>query len=145
MKISTKLVPTFSSRLLARIALGVGGSAVAIAITSAIVPQPTYAQAEGTVNPLQDFTKPQNERDPMAIGGSNDFNFYSLIHRAQQGTGDLTDPSQSINDAAARFRQEQQRLLGNQEQPENPQMAQPQNSQQLANPQNQVTNSPVGQ
>ena len=145
MKISTKLVPTFTSKLLARIALGVGGSAVAIAITSAIMPQPTYAQAEGTVNPLQDFTKPQNERDPMAIGGSNDFNFYNLIHRAQMGTGDLTDPRKSIDDAAARFQRERQRLLESQQQSGNQQMAQPQNSQQLANPQNQVTNSPVGQ
>jgi hypothetical protein len=81
----------------------------------------------------------------MDIGGSGDFNFYNLIHRAQMGTGDLTDPSQSINDAAARFQQERQRLLENQQQPGNQQMAQPQNSPQLANPQNGVTNSPVGQ
>ncbi len=145
MKISTNLVPTFSSRLLARIALGVGGSAVAIAITSAVVPQPTYAQAEGTVNPLQDFTKPQNERDPMAIGGSNDFNFYNLIHRAQMGTGDFTDPGKTIDDATARFQRERQQRLESQQQSGNQQMAQPQNSQPLTNPQNQVTDSPVGQ
>jgi hypothetical protein len=144
MKISTKLVPTFSSRLLARIALGVGGSAVAIAISSAVVPQPSLAEPAGSVNPLQDLNR-QNERDPMDIGGSSDFNFHNLIHRAQMGTGDLTDPSKSIDDAAARFQRERQRLLESQQQPGNPQMAQPQNSQQLPNPQNQVTNSPVGQ
>ena len=144
MKISTKLVPTFSSRLLARIALGVGGSAVAIAMTSIVVPQPSLAEPAGSLNPLQDLNR-QNERDPMAIGGSNDLNFYNLIHRAQMGTGDFTDPSKSIDDAAARFQQERQRLLENQQQPGNPQMAQPQNSQQLTNPQNPVTNSPVGQ
>jgi hypothetical protein len=144
MKISTKLVPTFTSRLLARIALGVGGSAVAIAITSAVMPQPTLAEPAGSVNPLQDLNR-QNERDPMAIGGSNDLNFYNLIHRAQMGTGDLTDPSQSINDAAARYQRERQRLLESQQQSGNQQMAQPQNSQPLTNPQNPVTDSPVGQ
>jgi len=144
MNISTNFVSKFSSRLLARIALGVGGSVVAIAISSAVVPQPSLAEPAGSVNPLQDLNR-QNERDPMDIGGSGDFNFYNLIHRAQMGTGDLTDPSQSINDAAARFQRERQRLLENQQQRGNQQMAQPQNSPQLANPQNGVTNSPVGQ
>jgi len=51
------------------------------------------------------------------------------------GTGELTNPTQSISDAATRFRLEQQRRLNLPSQPDN--LQQP-------SPQNPVTNSVPG-
>lgn len=134
MKISTQLVPAFASTLLTRIAVGVGVSAVAIAITSVIGPQPTLAQSAQSVQPLQDFTTQQNEQDALSgTSGSGDFSVLDLIHRAQMGSiRDMdefsAEQNQNITDAAAKFRLEQQQRLGIQQEI----------------PVNQVPNSPAG-
>jgi len=113
MKISTQSVPKFASSLLARVALGVGMCGAAIAIASSVMPQPAWAQPEGQVNPLQDFSPAQNERD--SVGGSlgdSGFSVFDLIHRAQTG-GSITYDDfsaknrQEIESAAEAFRREQ--------------------------------------
>lgn len=134
MKISTQLFPLFTSTPLARLPLSIGVCAVAIAITSAVLPQPASAQSAASLQSPSNVTSQQNEQD--AIGQSGNFNVFDLIHRAQLGTGELTDPSQSITDAATKFRLEQQRQLG---------ISQPSDSEQLVKPESQGTNSPVGQ
>jgi hypothetical protein len=121
MKKSTQLVPAFASTLLARIALSVGVSAVAIGITSAVLPQPTLAQSVRE-QPLGEFTNPQNERDSLSgnIGGSN-ISIFDLMHRAQQGNvrdvnDFMTEKRQDLDNAAEVFRRTQLEQLGNQQQ-----------------------------
>jgi hypothetical protein len=113
MKISNQLVPGFASTLLARIALGVGVSAAAIAITSAVVPQSASAQPAGSVQPLEDFSNSQNERDPYSgdIGGGG-FNVFNLIHQAQTrgsiGYDEfVSEQGRNIDKATAEFRRQQ--------------------------------------
>ena len=134
MKTSNSLVSAFASTRLARIAFGGSLCAVAIAFSSAVVPQSASAQLTESIQSPSNVTSQQNERD--TFGQAGDFNVFNLIHRAQLGTGELTDPSQSISDAATKFRLEQQRQLG---------MPQQSGSQQQVKPENQVTNPPVRQ
>jgi hypothetical protein len=129
MKISNQLVPAFASTLLARIALGVGVSTVAIA--SIILPQAASAQSApgipGSVQTLPDSSR-QNERDTFGGNlGNGDFNVFSLIHQAQLGSiRDLNEYSQeqnqNINNAAEEFKRRQRQLISNPQQqlPENP-------------------------
>lgn len=136
MKISNQLVPAFASTLLARIALGVGVSTVAIAVrcpkraiasgaalcaialTSIILPQATSAQtAPGTPgNALPDASR-QNERDTFSGSfGSGDFSLFNLIHQSQLGTINMEEYSQEMNQnlssEADKFKQQQLQLLG---------------------------------
>ncbi|HEY9636925.1 MAG TPA: hypothetical protein V6D14_26225 [Coleofasciculaceae cyanobacterium] len=111
MKISTKLVSTFASTLLARITLGVGISA-ALGIT-VVIPQAASAQSAGTPQPLQDFTNPQNERDSFSgdIGGGG-FNVFNLMHQAQtRGSLDrdefISEQKGKLDQATADFRRQQ--------------------------------------
>ncbi|MDP8965394.1 MAG: hypothetical protein M3O33_15710 [Cyanobacteriota bacterium] len=134
MKISNSLVSAFASTRLVRVAFGGSVCAVAIAFSSAVVPQSASAQLTESIQSPSNVTSQQNERD--TFGQSGDFNVFNMIHRAQMGTGELTDPSQSISDAATKFRLEQQRQLN---------MPQPSGSQQQPKPGNQVTTSPVAQ
>lgn len=143
MKITTKFVPAFTSTLLARITLSIGVSAVAIAITPVVVPQPAAAQTAGSVQPLQDFTNPQNERDSFGgdIGGSGGLNVFNMIHNAQ--LGGWRDPNDvaseqrnSLDKATAEFRRRQLQQLGN------PQIQQSGN-QQPTSPANSPTTSPT--
>jgi hypothetical protein len=134
MKISNPLVSAFASTRLAAVAVGGSVCALAIAITSAVLPQPASAQSAASLQSPSDVTSQQNEQD--GIGQSGDLNVFDLIHRAQMGAGELTDPSQSITDAAAKFRLERQRQLG---------IPQPPDSEQLVKPESQLINSPVGQ
>jgi len=131
MKISTQLVPAFASTRLARIALGVGVSTVAIAIASIILPQAASAQTApglpGSVQTLPDSSR-QNERDTFGGNlGNGDFNVFSLIHQAQLGSiRDLNEYSkeqnQNINNAAEEFKRRQRQLISNPQQqlPDNP-------------------------
>jgi hypothetical protein len=128
MKISTQSVSQFAPSLLARLALSVGVCGAAIAIASSILPQSALAQAEGTVNPLQDFSPAQNERDSLggSLGGDGGFSVFDLIHRAQTG-GSInfdefsTKNAQEIESAADAYRREQLRRLNQQQ--SNPQQA----------------------
>jgi hypothetical protein len=106
---STQLIPAFASTLLARITLGIGFGAVALGITSVVVPQSALAQT-GTVQPLDDFTTQQNERDPFTgdIGGGG-FNVFNLMHQAQtRGTLDrdefVSEQKQKLDRATEDFR-----------------------------------------
>lgn len=127
MKISTQSVPKFAPSLLARITLSVGVCGAAIAIASSVLPQSALAQAEGTVNPLQDFAPAQNERDSLggSIGDSG-FSVFDLIHRAQTGGSITFDEfstknGQEIQSAADAYRREQLKRLNQQQ--SNPQQA----------------------
>jgi len=108
MKNINLLSSKFASLRLVSVAMGLSVSAVAIAST--ILPQRASAQALNPVQTPSNVTTQQNEQDTM-YGQSGDFNVMNLIHRSQMGTGELTDPSKSISDAATRFRLEQQRQL----------------------------------
>lgn len=123
---------SFATKRLVSVALG--GGVCAMAIASAILPQSASAQSIGGFQSPSNVTSQQNETDSM-YGQSGDFNVFNLIHRAQMGTGELTNPTQSISDAATRFRLEQQRRLNLPSQSDN--LQQP-------SPQNPVTNSVPG-
>ncbi len=114
MKISTQLVPAFASTRLARLAFGVGLGAVAIALTSAVLPQSATAQsAADAASPIQDFISPQNERDSFggSIGGGGNFSVFDLMHNAQGGgTIDANQFSQEKNQEIDRAAEEYRRL-----------------------------------
>ena len=82
MNISTQFLSILPSKLLARLSLGIGISTVAIGITSAVLPQPTWAQEVGGIQSLEDIS-PQNEVDSFSGTGEN-FSPSDLIHNAQQ-------------------------------------------------------------
>ena len=133
MKINNPLVSAFASTRPVPFALGGSVCAVAIAFSSVVLPQPASAQSAGSLQTPSNVTTQQNEQG--ALGQNGDLNVFDLIRRAQIGTGELTDPNQSISDAATKFRLEQQRQLG----------IPPQSgSEQLAKPETPVTSSPVG-
>lgn len=147
MKISNQLAPKFASTLLSRIALGVGVSATAIAIFSALVPQEAaFAQLapDNQSNQApQDFISPQNERDSFTgTTSGNGFNVFELMHRAQtQGSISADDfaneQGANIDKAVADFRRQQQQLLRSNQQPSSPNsVATPQSQ----SPANSVTN-----
>lgn len=131
MKKTNPLVPRFASKTLVRLALG--GGMCAVAIASTMLSQPASAQSAPGTNPLGDLGNQQNERSSSAGSfGDGNFSVFGLIHNAQIGTGNLTDPTQSISNAAAKFQLEQQRQLAN---------PQPSGNEQLVKPENPVTNS----
>lgn len=136
MKKTNPLVPRFASKPIA--ALVLGGGMCAVAIASAILSQPASAQSAPGAKPLGDLGTQQNERSSTSGSfGDGNFSVFDLIHRAQTGTGELTEPSQSITNAATKFRLEQQRRLAN---------PQPSGNEQLVKPEeNPVNNSTVGQ
>lgn len=125
MKMSNSLVSEFTSTLLSRLNLGVGVCTfLAVGVTSAVLPIAASAQSLENSQPLGNVTTQQNERSTMYGGNGEDFNVFNLIHRAQMGTPrDINEVSaeqrQSITNAAEKFRLEQLRRLGNQQQNEN--------------------------
>jgi hypothetical protein len=133
MKMNNPLVSAFASTRLVPVAFGGSVCAVAIAFSSVILPQPASAQSAGNLQTPSNVTTQQNEQG--GFGQSGDLNVFDLLHRAQMGNSELTDPSQSISDAATKFRLEQQRQLG---------IPQQSGSEQLAKPESPVTTSPVG-
>lgn len=124
MKKINLLVSKFATKRLASMTLG--ASVCAVAIASTILPQKASAQALTPVQTPSNVTSQQSEKDTM-YGQSGDFNVMNLIHRSQMGTGELTDPSKSISDAATRFRLEQQRQLNQPSSSGNLQQQLPQN------------------
>lgn len=106
------------------------GAVAGISLASLALPQPTWAQATTDADPLRDLNQEQN-RDPFSRGdtGNAMSGLMDIMHRAQMGSirsaGDFAnDQNQSLDDAAAKFRQQQL------------QMMQKQNSGQLQNPAN---------
>lgn len=135
MKKSSLLIPSFASKPL--FALAMGGGMCVMAIASFMPSQPASAQLAPNAQQLGDYGTQQNERSSTSGSfGDGNLSVFGLIHRAQLGTGELTEPSQSITNAATKFRMEQQRRLAN---------PQPSDSEQLIKPENPVTNSTVGQ
>lgn len=136
MKITNPFVSVFASTRLARIALGVGVSTLAIA--SMMLPQAASAQtAPGNIQSFPDASR-QNERDSFGGNlGGGDFNIFQMIHQSQLGgMRDMSEYSQeqnrNLNNAAELFKRRQRELMGNPEsqlpetpatntQPENPQ------------------------
>ncbi len=133
MKMNNPLVSAFASTRLVPVAFGGSVCAVAIAFSSVVLPQPASAQSAASLQTPSNVTTLQSEQG--ALGQSGDLNVFDLLHRAQMGNSQLTDPSQSISDAATKFRLEQQRQLG---------IPQQSGSEQLAKPESPVTTSPVG-
>jgi hypothetical protein len=91
--------------------------ATGMSLVSLITPQPIYAQTAANVNPLEDLN-PDRSRDPFsrANQGEGVSGIMDLMHRAQQGNiRDLNEFSaeqnQNINDAAAKFRQQQLQMM----------------------------------
>ncbi len=82
MNISTQFLSAFPSKLLTRLTLGIGISTVALGITSAVLPQPTWAQQAGGAQSLGDIG-PQNEVNAFS-GSGESFDPFDLIHNAQQ-------------------------------------------------------------
>ncbi|MFB8788867.1 MAG: hypothetical protein U7123_08450 [Potamolinea sp.] len=122
---SNSLVSEFTSTLLSVLNLGVGVSTfLVVGITSAVLPIAASAQSTGNSQPIGNVTTQQNERSTMYGGNGEDFNVFNLIHRAQMGTPrDINEvsaeQSQSITNAAEKYRLEQLRRLGTQQQNEN--------------------------
>ncbi len=125
MKMSNSLVSEFTSTLLTVLNLGVGVCTfLVVGITSAVLPIAASAQSTGNSQPLGNVTTQQNERSTMYGGNGEDFNVFNLIHRAQMGTPrDINEvsaeQSQAITNAAEKYRLEQLRRLGTQQQNEN--------------------------
>jgi hypothetical protein len=118
MKISTLINPAFISTRFGRIALGVGASTVAIALSSVVVPQSAWAQSTGQTQPLEEFTTPQSEQDSFSGRmGSGGWSVFDLIHNAQLGTRDVNEvigeQRESLNQATEDFRQQQLLQLRN--------------------------------
>lgn len=105
MKISTRPL-----QLLVAIATG-------MSLVFLMTPQKGLAQYATDVNPLQDLNSDQN-RDPFsrANQGEGVSGIMDLMHRAQQGNIPnmnefSAEQNQSINDAAAKFRQQQLQMM----------------------------------
>jgi hypothetical protein len=101
---------------------------VGISLATLSLPQSTWAQATTDAEPLRDLNQEQN-RDPFSRGdtGNAMSGLMDIMHRAQMGnirsTGDFaTEQNQSLDNAAAKFRQQQLQMMQNQNrsQPNNP-------------------------
>ncbi|HEY9676301.1 MAG TPA: hypothetical protein V6D11_32965 [Waterburya sp.] len=143
MKKNPQLVPAFASTLVARIALGVGVSTVAIALTAAVFPQVASAQlTPGSAQPLPDQSR-QNERDSFGGNlGNGDLSIFNLIHRAQLGglrdMGEFSqEQNQNLNSAAEEYKRRQLQLI------RQPQQQVPQNSGINPQPENQQGNQSI--
>ncbi|MGL5922955.1 hypothetical protein [Chroococcidiopsis sp.] len=103
------------------------GAVVGMSLATLLLPQLTWAQATTDAEPLRDLNQEQN-RDPFSRGDTGDAmsGLMDIMHRAQMGNirsaGDFaTEQNQSLDDAAAKFRQQQlQRIQQNPSQPNNP-------------------------
>jgi hypothetical protein len=132
MNISTQFPSALTSKLLTRLTLGIGISTVAIGITSAVLPQPTWAQQVGSAQSLGDIG-PQNEVDSFSgsVNGNN-FNPFDLIHNAQQA-GSISpfeyrrELPGKIDNAIDNLRRQRLEQWNNQQSVENQQSVSPEN------------------
>jgi hypothetical protein len=99
-----------------------------ISLATLSLPQLTWAQATTDADPLRDLNQERN-RDPFSRGDTGEAmsGLMDIMHRAQMGNirsaGDYaTDQNRSLDDAAAKFRQQQLQMMQNQNrsQPNNP-------------------------
>lgn len=99
-----------------KLALGcLAGSAIASIL---LLPQPTSAQLTDT-QPLQDWQNPETNRDPFSSkgdGSNSSFSMFDMIHRANlapnRSLGEFSEEQQeSLDAAAAEFRQQQRERL----------------------------------
>ncbi len=92
----------------------------ACGLTAVMLSQASTAQSQEAVDPLQDFNR--REVDGLSSDGLNQNTILDLIHQAQQGSFNIdydavqTRQRQSIQDAAAGFREKQRQLLQQQQQ-----------------------------
>src|SRR6476646_3279788 len=104
MQPQTKLA---SPRFQARLALGL---LVAVALVPCLLPQATFAQTAGAVQPLEDFQTKDGGTDPFSNrSGNGASGLFDLMHRAAFGGLRSADDynaeqQQNLNDAAAQFR-----------------------------------------
>ena len=110
MKIKTQFLPK-----LGYIALSVGISTIAMALSSAILPQSATAQSADRVKPLEDINNRQNEQDSLT--GTGGLSVLDLINRSQlsvdsQGFSDTVD--RNLDQATMEFRRQQLESLKNQ-------------------------------
>ncbi len=97
------------------------GVGMAVSVLSTIgasvlmLSQPTLAQQQTSINPLQDFNSRNSDSDSSV--GIDQGTMFDLLHKAQQGFFDvnpttvLTEQRQGIQDAAAEFRAKQRQLM----------------------------------
>jgi|GEM_PF-3504975 len=118
MNISTQFPSALASKLITRVTLSIGISTIALGITSALVPQPTWAQQVGGIESLGNIG-PQNEVDSLT-GTSEGFDPFDLIHNAQQA-GSISPYEyqqglpQNIDNAIDNFRRQQLEQWNNQQ------------------------------
>ena len=93
---------------------------------SLLLPQTAWTQTATNVNPLEDLDPQQQDRDIFSRTNDNpSATIFDLMHRAQQGNIRSVDEynaeqNKIIDDAATQFRQEQLRMIKEQNQPANP-------------------------
>ena len=130
MNISTQFPSVLPSKLIARLSLGIGISTVALGITAAVLPQPTWAQAVGGIQSLEDIG-PQNEVNSFS-GTGESFDPFDLIHNAQQA-GSISPYEyrrqlpKTIDNAIDDFRRQQLEQWNNQQSVSNQQPVSPEN------------------
>lgn len=97
------------------------GTVAGIGLVSLLLPQPSWAQQANDVAPLQDFD-PEGNSDPFSRTDQGDsLGVFDLIHRARLGNNRSldeysTEQNESLDAAAAKFRQmQQQRIQGQQQ------------------------------
>lgn len=105
-----------SAKLLTKIIF----STLTTGIITIFLPQPTFAESyeSNTANPLQDL---QTVDNPDPFTGSGGLNMFDIIHNSRLGNNRdmkeyMLEQRDSLNDAAAQFRNKQQQLL---QQPQN--------------------------
>ena len=91
----------------------------AFSLSVAVLSQPAAAQYQESVDPLQDLNR--RNVGGQSESGLNQDMMFDLIHQAQQGKFNIDyeaiqmGQDQSIQDAAASFREKQQQLLQQQQ------------------------------
>ncbi|NJM70549.1 MAG: hypothetical protein HC862_10125 [Scytonema sp. RU_4_4] len=83
-----------------------------MSFASLLLPQSSLADSSRNI--LQDLS-PQQENDPLSPRSDevNNMGVFNLMHRLQQGNAvwNVNEQNQQLNDAAAAFKEEQQRLF----------------------------------
>jgi hypothetical protein len=88
----------------------------AIAFSHLLLPQTTFAQANGLTNSQTQQNFQTNDNPDPFSGRSSGTGIFDLIHRSRLGNGRSIDEftseqRQNLNDAAAEFRNKQRQLL----------------------------------
>ncbi|MBW4635699.1 MAG: hypothetical protein KME30_28625 [Iphinoe sp. HA4291-MV1] len=85
-----------------------------MSFASLLLPQPSLAEPSSR-NILQDLNPQQQDNDPLAPRSDevNNMGTFGLLHRLQQGNvvWNADEQNQQLNDAAAAFKEKQQRFF----------------------------------